>query len=229
MKNIKSAFVLLIALSMGNGLIAAEEPIIKLKHPVFAPLQNILPPEVFMTQAMRYGMKETQMSGIAVENSSDRKIKTFAKRILDDHAAAKEELLTLAKARNITLPTSKPQGGQRPDGRIDSSPNNLQDTSRNQNQGEAGNSGQVKGVMFQGFKMLQDADVLNSVNKLTDLKGNEFDEAYIAMSIEDHRNIVALFEAGSKSSDAAVKRYSLKYLPKFKTHLAQITAMSNVK
>jgi len=229
MKNIKSTFVLLIALSIGNVLVSAEEPIIKLKHPAFTSLQNVLPPEVFMTQALRYGMKETQMSGIAAENSNKGKIKAYAKTVLDDHAAAKEELLALAKTKNIALPTSKPQGGQRPDGRIDSSPNNLQDTSRNQNQGEAGNSGQVKGVMFQGLKMLQDVDILSSVNQLNNLKGNEFDADYITMSIEDHRNIVALFEAGSKSSDVAIKRYSLKYLPKFKAHLAQVTAMSNIK
>ncbi|RZK13330.1 MAG: DUF4142 domain-containing protein, partial [Pedobacter sp.] len=151
MKNIKAAFAILMSLSVGNYLYAndiAEPKILRVETKI---LQEVLPPEVFMNQALLYGLKVTQMSGIAAQNAASKKVKDFAQSIIDGHAEANTELLALAKTKNITLPAGKPEEGQRPDGRVDSAPTTLQDTSRNQNKGEAGNSGQPKGIMLNGF------------------------------------------------------------------------------
>ncbi|WP_316807802.1 DUF4142 domain-containing protein [Pedobacter agri] len=228
MKNIKTAFAILLTISLGNNLYAHDILGDMPRQPESGMIQEVLPPEVFMNQALLYGLKATQMSGIAAQNGS-QKVKGFAQTILDAHAQANTELLALAKSKNITLTASKNEEGQRPDGRVDSAPTTLQDTSRNQNQGEAGNTGQPKGVMLNGFAMLRNADLQQSVNKLKDVKGQDFDQAYITSSIQDHQNLIVLFEAGSKSTDAAVKKYAKKYLPKFKTHLTQLNAMLKAK
>lgn len=229
MKNIKAAFAILMSLSVGNYLYAndiAEPKILRVETKI---LQEVLPPEVFMNQALLYGLKVTQMSGIAAQNAASKKVKDFAQSIIDGHAEANTELLALAKTKNITLPAGKPEEGQRPDGRVDSAPTTLQDTSRNQNKGEAGNSGQPKGIMLNGFSMLRNTEIQESVNRLKDLKGKSFDEAYLSASIQDHQNMISLFEAGSKSTDVAVKKYAQKYLPKLKAHLRQINSMLKAK
>ncbi|RZK91482.1 MULTISPECIES: DUF4142 domain-containing protein [Pedobacter] len=226
MKNIKTAFALLLSFSLGNSLYATEAPSRKLTGQIEKSfIQDVFPTEAFMNQALLYGLKEVQKSGIAAQNAGNEKIKRVAKSALDLHTAANKELIALAKIKNITLTASKPDDGQRPDGRVDSAPTTLQDTSRNQNQGEAGNTGQAKDVMIQGFKMLRDADIQESISKLKAVKGENFDNAYLASSIQDYQNIVALFEAGSKSADKEVKAFSKKYLTKFKAHLSQVTAM----
>lgn len=229
MKNIKTAFALLMSLSVGNYLYASEiaEPKILLTEAKIP--QEVLPPEAFMNQALLYGLKVTQMSGVAAQNAGNIKVKNFAQTIIDGHAQANTELLALAKTKNFALPASKPEEGQRPDGRVDSAPTTLQDTSRNQNKGEAGNNGQPKGIMLNGFSMLRNAEIQESVNRLKDLKGKSFDDAYLAASIHDHQNMISLFEAGSKSTDVAVKKYAQKYLPKLKTHLRQLNSMLKAK
>ena len=226
MRNLKSSFAFVIGLSIAASATASERITPSVNVITHERKQNVLPPEVFMAQAMRYGIKSLQMSGLAAEISKDQKIKSFSTSVLDLHTKANQELLNLAKTKNISLPTSKLPEGQRPDGRVDSAPTNLLDTSRNQNQGEAGNTGQPKGVMVEGFAMLSDADMQQSIMKLNQLKGENFDNAYLAASLKDHQNVVALFEAGSKSSDKDVKKYALKYLPKLKAHLAQLSAMA---
>ncbi|RZK37394.1 MAG: DUF4142 domain-containing protein [Pedobacter sp.] len=229
MKKIKTAFALLISLSIGNSLYADNSAGPKILRVETTISQEVLPPEVFMNQALLYGLKVTQMSGIAAQNAESKKVKDFAQLIIDGHAQANTELLALAKTKNITLPAGKPEEGQRPDGRVDSAPVTLQDTSRNENKGEAGNTGQPKGVILNGLNMLRNDEIQESVSRLKDLKGKSFDDAYLAASIQDHQNMISLFEAGSKSTDAAVKKYAKKYLPKLKTHLSQLNTMLKAK
>jgi len=229
MKNFNTAFALLITMSVGNQLSADELTGFEHKPIRIVYAQRNLPPEVFMNQALLYGLKETQLSGVAAQNAGSEKIKSFAKSVLDYHTEANKELLAIARSKKFSLPASKPEEGQRPDGRVDSAPTTLQDTSRNQNQGEAGNSGQPKGVMLEGFSMLRDADIQKSVIKLKDLKGKEFDEAYLSTGVQDYQNLVALFEAGSKSSDVSVKKFAKKHLPRFKSRLKELTAIASEK
>ena len=229
MKNLKTAFLLIISLPFVNYLYAVDIAQPKIPSVENKISQEILPPEVFMNQALLYGLKATQMSGMAAQNDAGKKVKEFAQSIINANAQANTELLALAKTKSITLPAGKPEEGQRPDGRVDSAPTTLQDTSRNQNKGEAGNTGQPKGVMLNGFNMLRNDDIQKAVASLKELKGKSFDDAYLSASVQDHQNIIALYEAGSKSSDVDVKRYVLKYLPKFKAHLKLLNSMLKAK
>jgi len=60
----------------------------------------------FATKAAVGGMAEVALGKLALEKSSSPKIKAFAEMMVNDHGKANEELMTLAKVKNITLPAT---------------------------------------------------------------------------------------------------------------------------
>lgn len=185
--------------------------------------QDTLTTAQFLQQAAIAGMKEVLTGKLAAEKATDKKMKAFGKMMVDDHTRANEELRALAKLKKVNLPMSRPEGELRPDGRVDSSPENMRDTSRTKNAGgEAGNTGLAK-ITANGTT---EADVTNAIEKLNNLSGASFDKAYVGMIVADHQNAVSLFERATQSTDPAVKAYANKYLPVLKKHLKQIQALA---
>jgi len=60
----------------------------------------------FAVAAANGGMAEVALSKIAGDKATDPKVKAFAKQMITDHSKANEELKTLAKSKNITLPSA---------------------------------------------------------------------------------------------------------------------------
>lgn len=177
----------------------------------------------FLQQAAIAGMKEVLTGKLAADKATDKKVKAFGQMMVDDHNKANEELRLLAKLKKITLPMSTPEGGQRPDGRVDSAPENLKDTSRTRNAGgEAGNTGLAKKTL----NGPTETDVTQAINQLNNLSGSAFDKAYVEMMVLDHQNAVALFEKAAQSADVDVKKYAGKYLPVLKKHLKQVNVLA---
>ncbi|MGQ7856077.1 DUF4142 domain-containing protein [Pedobacter sp. WC2501] len=186
--------------------------------------QDTLTTAQFLQQAAIAGMKEVLTGKLAAEKATDKKIKAFGKMMIDDHTRANEELRALAKLKKVNLPMSRPEGELRPDGRVDSSPENMRDTSRTKNAGgEAGNAGLAK-ITANGAT---EADVTNAIEKLKNLNGTSFDKAYIEMMAIDHQSATSLFEKASQSTDPEVKVYANKYLPVLKKHLKQVNALAS--
>lgn len=184
--------------------------------------QDSLTTAQFLQQAAIAGMKEVLTGKLAADKASDKKVRAFGKMMVDDHTKAKEELRTLAKLKKVDLPMSMPEGGQRPDGRVDSAPENLKDTSRTKNAGgEAGNTGLAK----ETGNGVTEAEVTNATEKLNGLSGASFDKAYVEMTVADHQKAVVLFEKAAQSNDGAIKKYANKYLPILKRHLKQINTL----
>ncbi|PWS33839.1 DUF4142 domain-containing protein [Pedobacter paludis] len=220
------AFNLFLAVIFCNSIgVTAKE----IKNSIISkPLENLnnqdsIPTDAFLNQAMLYGMKAIQTGGLATEKAYNPKLKTIGQQMIDQHSKANQELMELAKTRNIALPMTKPQGGQRPDGRVDSAPDNLRDTSRNQNQGEAGNSGAVNRNNTIGNETIKDHDLTQSVAQLKALSGKEFDLAYVNMTIEDYKRLIDLYESGSKTKDKAVRAFAKKALPSLRQQLTLLT------
>jgi putative membrane protein len=62
-----------------------------------------------------------------------------------------------------------------------------------------------------------------SMAHLKMLSGKSFDEAYIKMMVDDHKEDVADFQkAADGSQDPAVKRFAAKALPTLQSHLSKI-------
>ncbi len=64
------------------------------------------PDQKFFDKAAMAGMFEVQSSEIAVQQSTDPQITTFAKMMIADHGAANAKLKTLATNKGVTLPST---------------------------------------------------------------------------------------------------------------------------
>lgn len=60
----------------------------------------------FATKAAVGGMGEVLMSKLALEKSTNATVKDFATMMVTDHSKANDELMVIAQAKNITLPTA---------------------------------------------------------------------------------------------------------------------------
>ena len=72
-----------------------------------------------------------------------------------------------------------------------------------------------------------DAEGHAEMERLSKLRGAEFDRAYMDLMVSDHEKDVGEFEAeASNGADAAIKAFAAKTLPTLRTHLklAQSTA-----
>ncbi len=62
--------------------------------------------QAFVTSAAQANMAEIELGNVAETKASNDQVKTFAKRMVEDHQKALENLKTVAKNENITLPTT---------------------------------------------------------------------------------------------------------------------------
>ncbi|HZP48635.1 MAG TPA: DUF4142 domain-containing protein [Vicinamibacterales bacterium] len=58
----------------------------------------------FVHEAAAGGMAEVELGKLAQEKASSEEVKSFGKRMVDDHSKANDELKTLAQSKSITLP-----------------------------------------------------------------------------------------------------------------------------
>ena len=63
-------------------------------------------PETFVKQAAVAGMTEVELANVALKKSQNEKVRAFAERMIADHNKANKELATLAKSKNLQVPTS---------------------------------------------------------------------------------------------------------------------------
>ncbi|MEO3407594.1 DUF4142 domain-containing protein [Mucilaginibacter sp. CAU 1740] len=59
----------------------------------------------FATEAASGGMAEVALGKLALTKTSNAQIKDFANMMVKDHGKANDELMSIAKTKNITLPT----------------------------------------------------------------------------------------------------------------------------
>jgi len=60
----------------------------------------------FTTSAAVGGMAEVELGKLALQKSSNAQVKEFATMMVNDHGKANTELMTIAAAKNITLPST---------------------------------------------------------------------------------------------------------------------------
>jgi putative membrane protein len=156
--------------------------------------------------------KQLRAAGLAGKQGGTE-VKNWGNRLSIILSQFNDEIRVLAKNKSIALSSSMPEGGQRPDGRTDSSPENLRDTSRiNSGAGEAGNSGLTKtkaiGINDQASNAL--------VASLKKLKGNAFDRSYKNLLLSDRPTAENLLYNASQSTDASISAFGKKHLAKLK-------------
>ena len=65
-----------------------------------------LPDENFVIKAANGSMAEVELGKLAVDKAGSDEVKKFARRMVDDHGKANDELKTLAQNKHITLPAA---------------------------------------------------------------------------------------------------------------------------
>lgn len=60
----------------------------------------------FATNAADAGLAEINLANLAISKTSNEQIKSYANMMLKEHGAANDELMALAKSKNITLPVA---------------------------------------------------------------------------------------------------------------------------
>ncbi|KQS34487.1 hypothetical protein ASG14_15320 [Pedobacter sp. Leaf194] len=161
-----------------------------------------------ISTAYAINIKEMEAAGLAL-NSGTNKTKTLAKKLADYFTKSNTELRALAKRKNVALPMSKPLGGMRPDGRIDSAPENMRDTSRNQSgTGEAGNNG------TRSPKNLPATPAATS--GLASLSGTKFDSAYLGNLKESLAQLNSIYQKEAQSGDPELKMFAKTQLEQLK-------------
>jgi putative membrane protein len=60
----------------------------------------------FMMTAAQGGMAEIEMARVALERASSEEVKTYAQRMIDDHTKSGEELMGIAQAKGVALPSA---------------------------------------------------------------------------------------------------------------------------
>jgi putative membrane protein len=63
-------------------------------------------PQSFVSQAASSGMAEVQLGKLAVKKSQNPQVKQFAQMMIKDHTNADNQLKSLAKKQNVSLPTA---------------------------------------------------------------------------------------------------------------------------
>jgi putative membrane protein len=64
------------------------------------------PDSGFVIEAAKGGMAEVELGKLGAEKAGSEHVKKFAQKMVDDHGKANDELKTLARNKNITLPTA---------------------------------------------------------------------------------------------------------------------------
>ncbi|WP_421943117.1 hypothetical protein [Pedobacter sp.] len=162
-------------------------------------------------------------SKLATYKSKNSRLKVLTEEIVERQIALNEDLRALSKAKGIDLPMSTPEGGLRPDGRIDSAPENLRDTSRIQN---AGGEAVVQSGKKPQANIIDEVSVSTEVNRLKNLDEKSIDKAYQQSATTNQNQLIALLEEAGNSTDSEIKVFSKKYLPQAKQ---QLKKLGNIK
>jgi putative membrane protein len=91
-----------VALAMAGPALAQKSSQAKTSTPAASKQAS---DQKFVMDAAKGGMAEVELGKLAQDKASNEQVKDFGKRMVDDHSKANDELKTLAKNKNITLPS----------------------------------------------------------------------------------------------------------------------------
>lgn len=164
-------------------------------------MARMLTPQQFVTDAAMGGMKEVQLSKLALQTSQNAEVKNFASRMVKDHTAANAKLMRIAESKGLDFPGTNTFGPE------DANWNNP---------------------MVTGSETVKDAYLLTTnlplaayqdFKHLKSLSGHDFDQAYAGAMVMDHINTVIEFEAASRGlSDPELQQFAEKTLPTLRMH-----------
>lgn len=101
-------FILSMCIASVNVLTAQEQKTGKATNSTTTKNSDQNSDKAFMEKAAESGMAEVMFGKLAQSQASSQKVKDYGMMMEKDHTKANQELMSLAKQQNITLPTSLP-------------------------------------------------------------------------------------------------------------------------
>jgi putative membrane protein len=168
---------------------------------------NQLPPALtsqqFVSDAAIGGIKEIFLSRVALEESTNAEIISFANHMVKDHSKANKKLMKIAEDEGLFFPPT----------------NTFSTDDPNWSYPLILNSESLKGAQLLTMTNLPYLTDYQDVKHLQSLAGDQFDQTYLSDMVSDHTNAVNEFETASQSlSDPELKKFADKTLPTLQKH-----------
>ncbi|MDF3076445.1 MAG: hypothetical protein K0S09_334 [Sphingobacteriaceae bacterium] len=194
----------------------------------------------FLPMAAESGMREVELSRIAQQKSSNPDVRAFAEMMVRDHSTNNQQLMNVASTKNINIQAPAFSNSANMSGSYGASASTGTSTNGSGMNGSMGAGGSVNsgsgysdnndsGSMNKDGSMNMNGSssmnssamtTMNEITSLNNLSGQQFDQQYMRMMLQDHYQAIALFQSAAQSDDPQVKSYAQKTLPALQAHLA---------
>lgn len=182
----------------------------------------------FVQKAAASGRMEVEHGKMAASKAVNAQVKAFGNMLVKDHTAANQQLMSIAKKKNITIAGSdrvvanqaSPAGGSSTTATSDTKAGGSR-TTTSKTTGTTGASG---GVQTTGEA--RDRQAMGSAAQHSEpwmaASGAAFDRGFMEAQVKAHQEAIALFEAQANGGgDAELKAFAQKQLPALRNHLKQ--------
>lgn len=169
----------------------------------------------FVQKAAAAGRMEVEHGKMAASKASNAQVKAYANKLVKDHTAANQQLMAIAKRKNITIADQPmPGGGGETAGRSTAPTTPATTTS-----GTTGTTGVSGGVPTTGEARDRQAEQTEPWMSAT---GAAFDRGFIEAQVKAHQDAIALFEQQANGGgDSDLKAFAQKQLPGLRNHLKE--------
>jgi putative membrane protein len=184
----------------------------------------------FAQKAAASGRMEVQQGKMAASKASNAQVKAFGNMLVKDHTAANQQLMTIAKRKNITIADDQrtvnnqasPAGGSSPTATTDT----KSGASRSAKSGTTGTTGASGGVATTGEARDRQSGAQAGAGQQMEpwmsATGNAFDRGFLEAQVKAHQEAIALFEKQANGGgDGDLKAFAQKQLPGLRNHLKQ--------
>jgi putative membrane protein len=182
----------------------------------------------FVQKAAASGRMEVEHGKMAASKADNAQVKAFGNTLVKDHTAANQELMAIAKRKNIAVAErvvanqASPAGGSSTSATTDTKTG----SSHTPKSGTTGTTGASGGVATTGEARDRQAGHAQQPGQHTEpwmsATGAAFDRPFVEAQVKAHQDAIALFEKqASDGDDADLKAFAQKQLPALRNHLKQ--------
>jgi predicted outer membrane protein len=166
--------------------------------------------KLLLTFLHRDNQNEIALAKLAKENGSSKEVKDFADHIVKDHQSADDQVMALAKRKNIDLSAAEREISQM-------SKERLEEERRSRAVGTA--TGEWAFTWENELRRRGENQV--AMDKLRKLKGAEFDREFARVMVDNHQAAVdRLLSARTSVRDTDMVNLLDKLLPIYKQHVS---------
>jgi putative membrane protein len=182
----------------------------------------------FAQKAAASGRKEVEHGRMAAAKASNAQLKAFANTLVKDHTAANQQLMAIAKRKNIPLAdadsgdATRPSAGGSADQRTSATKSGGKPAAVSGTTGTTGASGGVPTTGEAIDRQRRGGAATHQTEPWMSATGAAFDRGFIESQVKAHQEAISLFETqASAGSDADLKAFAQKQLPGLRNHLKQ--------